>query len=522
MVTPWGWVEGKTPEHIAEVFSWLDTDKVDPQDFSVLVLTLKAAIPQWELWISRICPELREHFTVTNHEQLLERYRETCANCKGEGSVKSFAFGEPSKCVECKGKGWRPKTRPNHALKKHWTFVIVDESHKFKNRKAAQTKALKTLTTKTTDYKREATGTPVINHPADLWSQLNYLDPKRWSSYWRFFEEFVDYYVDYKTVNGKLQGFKVIVGPKNEDKLRKELEGIFINRKKKSCTCPYGTTCSMCDGTGDSGYASILGRGTCAQCQGAGKFRIGLPHDHLDDLPDMPEPVIRYVDLEGVQKRAYKAMQKDALAWVGEHEDQPLAAPVVIAQLRRLQMLADAYMGSDEAIAPKEIEGVLLAVRTESPVRMMLPSAKLEALYDIIEGTDEPIVVFSQFRQMIVLAADYLAKKGTAGVLVMHGQSPDKDKGTLWRSFQEGLGRVFLTTIGAGGTGIDLYRASVCVFLDRSWSPAQNEQAEGRLYRAGQKNSVQRFYIEARDTVDQKVGEKLAWKADIVRKIFGG
>jgi len=487
---------GKTIEHLWEVKNYIDQNGVSA-DFAVLILTLKAAIPQWELWIERLFgqDDLSYRFLVTNHEQLLKRYREICVYCAG---VKSE--GDP--CPECKDKGWRLKTKPNEDLRRKWTFVIVDECHRVKNRKAAQTKALKALTHKMATYKRMATGTPIINQPADLWALLHYMDPKKWSSYWRFFEQFVDYWEDYKTIGKnydgtpKLQGFKVILGAKNEAMLRKELEGIFIARKKKGCRCIYAP-CPACGG---------LRVGECTM--------TGLPHeklvahDHLADLPDMPEPVVRYVELDGPQKRAYKAMQKEALAWVGANEDQPLPAPVVIAQYRRLQMLADAYLTE---YGPQDF-------------KMSLPSAKLETLWDIVEGTDEPIVVFSQFRQMIVLAYNYLLDKPwpDGEVLMMHGQSSAEWKKESWQYFQRGNGRIFLTTIGAGGIGIDLFRASVCVFLDRSWSPAQNEQAEGRLFRAGQKNSVQRFYIEAKDTIDQKVGAKLEWKYDLIRRILGG
>jgi len=70
--------------------------------------------------------------------------------------------------------------------------------------------------------------------------------------------------------------------------------------------------------------------------------------------------------------------------------------------------------------------------------------------------------------------------------------------------------------------GITLHRSSTVVFLDRSWSPADNAQAEDRLHRIGQKNAVQVVHVDAARTVDQQVEAKLIWKWSFIKQILGG
>jgi SNF2 family DNA or RNA helicase len=328
--------------------------------------------------------------------------------------------------------------------------VIADECHRAKNRTAQQTKALKKI--KCTN-RTAMSGTPVVNRPDELWSILNWLYPREYSSYWKFYNEYVNYEIVYP------QGFRKVVGPKNVAQLQRRLEPFFVRRLKK---------------------------------------------DVLKDLPDKYYTTL-WVDLDPKQRKAYDLMKEEMIAWVGEHEDQPLVAPVVIAQLIRLQQFAAGYMEDNE----------------EGGWRLGEPSSKLDALMQLLEDNpDEQFVVFSQFKQLIRLANARLSGKGILfGTLT--GDTPQSTRGDVVRRFQNGDTQVFTGTIGAGGIGITLTSSSTVVFLDRSWSPATNAQAEDRLHRIGQKNAVQVIDIMARSTVDlgrkQKLEEKWSW----IRQLLG-
>jgi len=105
-----------------------------------------------------------------------------------------------------------------------WDMVIVDEAHRFKNRKAKQTKALKTLIAR---RKIMLTATPYGRSPADMWALLHWLYPKSFRSYWRFFDQYVD---SYRPPHGR---FTTINGPKNLKQLAKEIEPFYLKRTKE-------------------------------------------------------------------------------------------------------------------------------------------------------------------------------------------------------------------------------------------------------------------------------------------------
>lgn len=98
---------------------------------------------------------------------------------------------------------------------------IADEAHRMKNRKAQQTEAIKKLSI---DRRYALTGTPIMNRPDELWSILNWLEPGRFTSYWNFFDDFVDYEDGYFG--------KVINGAKNVEMLGRLLRTRMIRRTK--------------------------------------------------------------------------------------------------------------------------------------------------------------------------------------------------------------------------------------------------------------------------------------------------
>jgi SNF2 family DNA or RNA helicase len=341
-----------------------------------------------------------------------------------------------------------------------WTHIIADECHRIKNRKTQQTQNLKRLETV---YKTAMSGTPVVNRPDEMWSVLNWLYPKVYTSYWKFYRRHVEYEVIYP------QGFHKIIGPANVEELKAKIAPFYVRRRKD---------------------------------------------DVLKDLPDKYYTNL-YVDLTPQQARAYTEMKKDMLAWIGSMENQPLAAPVVIARLVRLQQFAVAYM--EETGTDWDEEEQKATVR----YAMSEPSAKLDALMQMLEDNpDEPFVVFSQFKQAINLLKARLKDKDIPACFIT-GDTHQELRGGIVKRFQEGGPRVLAGTIATGGVGITLTRASRVVFIDRSWSPAYNLQAEDRLHRIGQKNAVQVIDLIARGTVDlgrhQRLDQKWSW----IRSILG-
>lgn len=333
-----------------------------------------------------------------------------------------------------------------------WLHVIADEAHRAKNRKTKQTKALKKLKPK---YKTALTGTPMDNSPAEIWSICNWLYPQDYmfKSYWRFFHNFVDF-IELDAANG--HKYKKIVGTKNEDKFRELIDSFFIRRDKHTV------------------------------------------------LKDLPEKIYteHVVELSPQERRIYDEMKREMLSWIGEHEDEPVAAPVVIAQLARLQQFA---LGNVRIV--------------NGEIKLSKPSTKLSALLELLSDMDEDkqVVIFSKSKQMINLVYEELKDES----VLLTGDTPQQFRDGYITQFQEGKAKYMLATIRTGGTGLNLQNADTVIFLDREWSPGENRQAEDRLHRSGQTNVVQVIDIVAADTIDQGKKQKLVQKWSWIKNMIG-
>lgn len=348
-----------------------------------------------------------------------------------------------------------------------WWHIIADEVHRAKNRKAQQTLGLKKLKAK---YKTGLSGTPADNNPQDLWSILNWLYPKQWTSFWSY----TRYYVKIQTHNRGIcmaegcggmhkQQFQKVCGVAHVDELMDAMKDYYIRRLKE---------------------------------------------DVINDLPDKYY-TMRKVSLQPEQRRIYNQMRSDMLAWVGKHQHEPIAAPIVIAQLTRLKQFALSYAKLAKVMRRKDGE-----TREVLTVQLSEPSTKLDAVMEILADTTEQVVVFSESKQIINLLDLRLEKAGISHVLLT-GDTSQPDRVANIDAFQSGRVQVFAGTIAAGGIGITLTAASTVIFLDRTWNPSQNRQAEDRLHRIGQKSAVQVIDLVARDTVDggrlQMVRLKWEW-----------
>jgi len=252
-----------------------------------------------------------------------------------------------------------------------------------------------------------------------------------------------------------------------------------------------------------------------------------LKEDVWDEMPEKYYTDI-YVDLAPVQRRAYEDMRREMLSWVGKHENEPIAAPVVISQLMRLQQFAGAFARLDTVIKRSNECPDCGAVKWQNctghkreVLRLDEPSSKLDAVMDVIEDNPgKQIGVFSQSKQMIHMLAARLDKQKITNAIYTGDVKSDKIRDDLVERFQQGERRIFAATIRSGGEGITLTAAHTGIFLDRDWSPSKNKQAGDRFHRIGQKNAVQIINIIAKDTIepdrDRKINLKWSWLKEIL------
>jgi len=344
--------------------------------------------------------------------------------------------------------------------------IIGDEIHRASNRKSQTFQALKKLRA---EHKLGMSGTASGDQPQNLWSALNWLWPTYYSSYWRFRKH---YCVEEKveTEGGFGQGYTKIVGVQNIPALMAEMEPWYVRHLKREQCCVHHP-------------------------QGVMPWLLDKTYDKI------------WVDLSPTQRRIYEQMRKEMVAWVGEHEDSPLVAGVVVAQLTRLSQIALATPTFDEM----------------GNVGLTDPSSKLDALIPLLEdNSNKQFVVASASKKMVYLTQERLKAKGISS-FALSGDTKQSDRDGMVQRFANGDTQVFLGVIDAMAEGIDglQWATDTMVFLDRSWKTVKNMQCEDRLHRDGQKNAVQIIDIMARNTVDLGRHQKLETKWSWIKKILG-
>ncbi|MDQ0746816.1 superfamily II DNA or RNA helicase [Streptomyces africanus] len=144
----------------------------------------------------------------------------------------------------------------------------------------------------------------------------------------------------------------------------------------------------------------------------------------------------------------------------------------------------------------------------------------LDELLDTILAEEAGVLVFTQYVQMARLLERHLAARGTPSQF-LHGGTPVAAREAMVRRFQDGEVPVFLLSLKAAGTGLNLTRAEHVVHYDRWWNPAVEAQATDRAYRIGQTRPVQVHRIVAEGTIEDRIAELLARKRALADAVLG-
>ncbi|MEU8775352.1 DEAD/DEAH box helicase [Streptomyces sp. NPDC048606] len=146
--------------------------------------------------------------------------------------------------------------------------------------------------------------------------------------------------------------------------------------------------------------------------------------------------------------------------------------------------------------------------------------ALLDELLDTILAEDGSVLIFTQYVTMARILEKHLTARGIANQL-LHGGTPVARRQELVDRFQSGEVPVFLLSLKAAGTGLNLTRAGHVVHYDRWWNPAVEEQATDRAYRIGQTQPVQVHRIIAEGTVEDRIAELLEAKRALADAVLG-
>ncbi|WP_240653617.1 SNF2-related protein [Streptomyces sp. AcE210] len=144
----------------------------------------------------------------------------------------------------------------------------------------------------------------------------------------------------------------------------------------------------------------------------------------------------------------------------------------------------------------------------------------LDELLDTILSEDASVLVFTQYVQMGRLIEQHLAARGVASQF-LHGGTPIAAREAMVGRFQEGEVPVFLLSLKAAGTGLNLTRAEHVVHYDRWWNPAVEAQATDRAYRIGQNRPVQVHRLIAEGTIEDRIADMLVRKRELADAVLG-
>lgn len=149
-------------------------------------------------------------------------------------------------------------------------------------------------------------------------------------------------------------------------------------------------------------------------------------------------------------------------------------------------------------------------------------SGKLEELLDLIHQSIEQgkrLLVFSQFTSMHDLIRKELAAV-EIDYFYLHGQTPARERLAMAERFNQGEKQVFLISLRAGGTGLNLTGADTVILYDLWWNPAVEDQAAGRAHRFGQDKVVQVIRMITEGTIEEKIYELQQKKRELIDKII--
>ncbi|PKO84087.1 MAG: hypothetical protein CVU17_05790 [Betaproteobacteria bacterium HGW-Betaproteobacteria-11] len=215
----------------------------------------------------------------------------------------------------------------------------------------------------------------------------------------------------------------------------------------------------------------------------------------LKELPPRTE-IVRWVELEGGQRDIYESLRVVF--------DKKLRQVLTEQGVGRSQiMILDALLKLRQVCCDPRL--VKLASAEALVKKGAVPSAKLATLMEMLEELlDEGrhVLLFSQFTSMLELIEEELEKRELAYVKLT-GQTRDRE--TPIRAFQEGRVPLFLISLKAGGTGLNLTAADAVIHYDPWWNPAVEEQATARAHRIGQDKPVFVYKLLTQGTVEEKI-----------------
>jgi SNF2 family DNA or RNA helicase len=226
----------------------------------------------------------------------------------------------------------------------------------------------------------------------------------------------------------------------------------------------------------------------------------------ITDLPDKRH-VRHLCGLTAEQSTLYRAVLDEMITRLEESRDR-WNKGIVLAAMTKLKQVC---------VHP----ALLLGDGSPLPGR----SGKLERLEEVVDGAlgrRESALAFTQFARFGAVLAPHLAARFGVPVRYLHGGTPRAARDEMVAAFQaDERPGVFVLSLKAGGTGLNLTAANHVVHVDRWWNPATEAQATDRAFRIGQRRDVRVHTLVCLGTLEERIDRLLADKGALAERVVG-
>ncbi|NSW52658.1 MAG: DEAD/DEAH box helicase [Anaerolineae bacterium] len=242
--------------------------------------------------------------------------------------------------------------------------------------------------------------------------------------------------------------------------------------------------------------------------------RLKTDPNVISDLPEKIE-MKEYCTLNEEQAALYEATVQQTMQQVAE-SDGMARRGLVLKLLMQLKQICNHPVQFEHRIDEAIQQRSMITNRSGK-------LSRLEERLETILAQGERVLVFTQFASMGRLLTHYLPERMGYSVQFLHGGTPAWQREEMVRHFQEDAQgpQIFILSLKAGGTGLNLTRASHVIHFDRWWNPAVEDQATDRAFRIGQKNNVQvRKFITA-GTLEERIDDMIEAKKGLADAVIG-
>ena len=233
-----------------------------------------------------------------------------------------------------------------------------------------------------------------------------------------------------------------------------------------------------------------------------------MKNDVLKELPEKTEQII-YCEFNEEQRILYKTIQDSIRDYINSENETHVikqSSPYILEGLLRLRQIC-----CDPKLLPPELnkKGILKSSKT---------NLVLDMIYELISNNHK-VVLYSDFPGLLKILKKELEKVKIENFYI---DGETKNRQEVVDNFENTKNAVFLISLKAGGTGLNLVSADIAILYNPWWNPAAEKQAEDRIYRIGQTNKVTIYKLIMADSIEEKMQELKNKKTDISTKLLEG